>query len=124
MEKNTVWAIVLSSIVLVVFMILQPIIFPKSTVVPSANETVTAAPEVVTENTVVSSEETSESAVGEVDDLEDEYYIEENFTITTNKARVTFTNRGGDIVSYELIEHEDGEANIEMAENNDNNANQ
>ena len=117
MEKNTVWAIVLSSIVLVVFMILQPIIFPKSTVVPSANEAVTAAPEVVTENTVVSSEEPSESAVGEVDDLEDEYFIEENFTITTNKARVTFTNRGGDIVSYELLEHEDGEGSIEMADN-------
>ena len=50
--------------------------------------------------------------VEEVDDLEDQFFIEENFTITTENVKVTFTNRGGDIIGYELLNHQDGEANI------------
>ena len=111
MEKNTVWAIVLSILVLVVFTFLQPIFFPMTTV-PSTTEIVEG------EDVVIVEENTYDSAqVSDIDDLEDEFFIEENFTITTKNVKVTFTNRGGDIIGYELLNHQDGTANIEMADN-------
>ncbi len=43
----------------------------------------------------------------------------EEFTITTNRAKVLLTNRGGDIVSYKLIEHLDKDTGegVEMVDN-------
>ena len=111
MDKNTVWAIVLSALVLVVFTFLQPILYPMDTTLPPAEENV----ESVVEAEVVDAG--SDVAVGDADDLIDEFFIEENFTITTEKVKVTFTNRGGDIIGYELLDHQDGEANINMADN-------
>ena len=109
MDKNTVWAIVLSSLVLLVFTFLQPIVNPVTTV-PTTTEVV----EAIEESTVTAVES---SNIGEPDYLEDEYFIEENFTITTNNVKVTFTNRGGDIIGYELLNHKDGDAYIQMADN-------
>ena len=109
MDKNTVWAIVLSSLVLLVFTFLQPIVNPVTTV-PTTTEVV----EPIEESTVTAVES---SNIGEPDYLEDEYFIEENFTITTNNVKVTFTNRGGDIIGYELLNHKDGDAYIQMADN-------
>ena len=109
MDKNTVWAIVLSCLVLLVFTFLQPIVNPVTTV-PTTTEVV----EPIEESTVTAVES---SNIGEPDYLEDEYFIEENFTITTNNVKVTFTNRGGDIIGYELLNHNDGEAPIQMADN-------
>lgn len=111
MDKNTVWAIVLSALVLVVFTFLQPILYPMDTTLPPAEENV----ESVVEAEVVDAG--SDVAVGDADDLIDEFFIEENFTITTEKVKVTFTNRGGDIIGYELLDHQDGESNINMADN-------
>ena len=70
--------------------------------------------EAIEESTVTAVES---SNIGEPDYLEDEYFIEENFTITTNNVKVTFTNRGGDIIGYELLNHKDGDAYIQMADN-------
>lgn len=109
MDKNTVWAIVLSCLVLLVFTFLQPIVNPVTTV-PTTTEVV----EPIEESTVTAVES---SNIGEPDYLEDEYFIEENFTITTNNVKVTFTNRGGDIIGYELLNHKDGDAYIQMADN-------
>ena len=111
MDKNTVWAIVLSALVLVVFTFLQPILYPMDTTLPPAEENV----ESVVDAEVVDAG--SDVAVGDADDLIDEFFIEENFTITTEKVKVTFTNRGGDIIGYELLDHQDGESNINMADN-------
>lgn len=43
----------------------------------------------------------------------------QEFVISTNKAKVTFTNRGGDITSYKLLEHKDKEtgSGVEMVNN-------
>ena len=109
MDKNTVWAIVLSCLVLLVFTFLQPIVNPVTTV-PTTTEVV----EAIEESTVTAVES---SNVENLDYLDDEYFIEENFTITTNNVKVTFTNRGGDIIGYELLNHNDGEAPIQMADN-------
>ena len=32
---------------------------------------------------------------------------EEQFTVNTGKAKIVLTNKGGDIISYELLEHND-----------------
>ena len=109
MDKNTVWAIVLSSLVLLVFTFLQPIVNPVTTV-PTTTEVV----EPIEESTVTAVESTN---IENLDYLDDEYFIEENFTITTNNVKVTFTNRGGDIIGYELLNHKDGDAYIQMADN-------
>ena len=109
MDKNTVWAIVLSSLVLLVFTFLQPIVNPVTT-----DLTTTEVVEPIEESTVIAVESTN---IENLDYLDDEYFIEENFTITTNNVKVTFTNRGGDIIGYELLNHKDGEAPIQMADN-------
>jgi len=111
MDKNTVWAIVLSSLVLIVFTFLQPILYPMNTTTPATE----VSGEAVIESEVVDAG--TDVAVGDADDLIDEFFVEENFTITTNKVKVTFTNRGGDIVGYELLDHKDGDVAIEMADN-------
>ena len=113
MDKNTVWAIVLSTLVLVVFTFLQPILFPMNTT-PAISEN----SEIVEGSIIEGVDNNSDiPQVGEIDDVEDQYFIEENFTITTENVKVTFTNRGGDIIGYELLNHQDGEAFIEMADN-------
>ena len=116
MNKNTVWAIVLSTLVLVVFTFLQPIINPMKTIEPAKTQVEEVVSPVVVE-AVEKSFENSEPLIGEVDDLLDTYFIEENFNITTNKVNVTFTNRGGDIIGYELLDHKDGENFVQMADN-------
>lgn len=116
MNKNTVWAIVLSTLVLVVFTFLQPIINPIKTIEPAKTQVEEVVSPVVVE-AVEKSFENSEPLIGEVDDLLDTYFIEENFNITTNKVNVTFTNRGGDIIGYELLDHKDGENFVQMADN-------
>ena len=118
MEKNTVWAISLSTVVLVGFFAVQTFLFP-----PKAQEQNQAENQVEQNSAVVENEagktENSEvildssetnlvAAENSISESGEEITLtEENFTITTNKVKVTFTNRGGDIVSYELIEKDD-----------------
>ena len=123
MEKNTVWAIGLSTVVLVGFFAAQTFLFPpqKNQAQNEEQKTEVASsenPENASEvqNQAVGSDSTintveSESIVAVADKSasgeSSENLTEEKFTITTNKVAVTFTNRGGDIVSYELIEKDD-----------------
>ena len=122
MEKNTVWAIGLSTVVLVGFFAAQTFLFPpqKNQAQNEEQKTETASsenPENASEvqNQALGSDSAgsteSESIVVSSDksaaDESSENLTEEKFTITTNKVAVTFTNRGGDIISYELIEKDD-----------------
>ena len=117
MEKNTVWAIGLSTVVLVGFFAAQTFLFPpqpQEQNQQAENQTEQDATVVENEagNAEVSSNEilSSESVIvaSEISNAEStENLSEENFTITTNNVKVTFTNRGGDIVSYELIEKDE-----------------
>lgn len=108
MEKNTVWAITLSTIVLVGFFAAQTYLFPNRNAVqnqPETNSVETAidnSDKAQPEHSVVAG--SREYFLPEESDSE---LSEELFTITTNKVRVTFTNKGGDIVGYELIEKDD-----------------
>lgn len=116
MDKNTIWAITLSTIVLVVFMFVQNTFFspPQSETLPS-QETVAKADDLET------AEQTDVLKTKSL--LNDEFVDNENtlseqeFVITTDLVRVRFSNRGGDVIGYELLNHQDGDAGVEMAKN-------
>ena len=67
MDKNTVWAIVLSCLVLLVFTFLQPIVNPVTT-----DLTTTEVAEAIEESAVTAVES---SNVENLDYLDDEYFI-------------------------------------------------
>lgn len=111
MEKNTVWAIVLSIIVLVGFSFLQPLLYPVNTEIPATSEVEQQIP--VAESTI------SESIISNnlFAEIEEESIAENTYTIKTNKVKVTFTNRGGDIIGYEILDAKDESKNVQMADN-------
>jgi YidC/Oxa1 family membrane protein insertase len=112
MEKNTLIAIVLSTIVLITFTVLQTVVFP-----PKPAEEIVVEQEVplvteITENEGISSDTLAMAYPDDEESLQ-----EEEIVILTNKAKITLSNRGGDIIGYELLEHRDGESGVEMADN-------
>lgn len=95
MNKNTIWAIVLSSAVVIVSMAIQTRLFPSNRVeTENFSETVQSDDE----NIVQKEEKKILIAENEINNS----LKEENFTINTNKAEIIFTNKGGDIISYKL----------------------
>ena len=118
MNKNSILAVVLSGLVLFAYIFVQTKFFSP-------------VPQTAEENNVEQIEEENDSSAENVtlnDEVEfkvadenetKEIIAEKNFVIETNKVRVTFTNRGGDVTSIELINHEDSKTKkpVEMAEN-------
>ena len=108
MDKNTIIAIVLSALVIIVGFAIQTYFFPPLRQSQSETSAGTAAApqEAPTQ---------SLSAIVEEDaGAPDDSAAEELFVIETDLVKVTFTNRGGDILSY-LIKEDNGQA-IEMAD--------
>lgn len=112
MEKNTLIAIVLSTIVLITFTVLQTVVFP-----PKPAEEVVVEQEVPLTAEVVASEGVSSGSLAMAYSDSEEAIQEQEIVINTGKARITLTNRGGDVIGYELLEHRDGESGVEMADN-------
>lgn len=116
MEKNTIWAIALSTVVLVGFFAVQTIFFP----VRKAQEQSQAAQQQVVQEQAASAADSGPavSALGGIVS-DGEAVAEQTFTIETDKVRAVFTNRGGDIISYELKEHLDRDTGrgVEMVNN-------
>lgn len=112
MEKNTAWAIGLSTVVLVGFFFVQSYLMPKPENVQTNQTTA------VTQETSATDKETEEVQKSLIES-EVSTVQEEQFVLETEKVKVIFTNRGGDIVSYELKNHSDSETKqfIQMAEN-------
>lgn len=101
MEKKTIIAIVLSTLVIIASLVLQQIIFPVKNSVPVENETVQV------EENIENSQNSEESVLSSNDNLviekEAKDVIEEQkVTINTGLAEIVLTNKGGDIVSYLL----------------------
>ncbi len=95
MDKNTVWAIGLSTVVIVGSLFIQTKFFPPQQQVQNLE---------TTEEPVSSSEEVSTSKNVQVSTINSAIPEKaEEFVIETNKARITFTNVGGDIIGYELL---------------------
>lgn len=112
MEKNTLIAIVLSTIVLITFTVLQTVVFP-----PKPAEEIVVEQEVPLATEITENEGISSDTLAMAYPDDEESLQEEEIVILTNKAKITLSNRGGDVIGYELLEHRDGESGVEMADN-------
>ncbi|GMO29233.1 MAG: membrane protein insertase YidC [Termitinemataceae bacterium] len=119
MEKKTVLAIVLSIVVIIVYYSAMQIFFPpappsqtESTAqsLPSpANNTEAATPPAV--NTAAAKNEKNEVYAVEDEALNsDAEYVE----VETDLLRIKLSSAGGDIVSFKLKEHKDGDELVDM----------
>ncbi len=116
MEKNTKWAIFLATLVFVGSFAAQLFLFPqKKTSAISQDSSKTTDVEQSQAESNLTIQNLSGISVSENENK----IAEETFTIETNKIRVVLTNRGGDIISYELKDHLDRDTNrgVEMINN-------
>ncbi len=107
-------AVVLSALVLIGYTIVQVKFFPK----PQQSQ----ATEQITADAAHAEGEAANAQVqsfAQAEDTNEPVITEQQYVIETKKARVTFTNKGGDIVGYELLDHKDNKTGrgVEMAEN-------
>lgn len=125
MDRNTVAAIVLSTLVIIGGFTLQSKLFPpQNPSQPGATADSAQKNEgsVIAESEVVASLDAPVGetvASGELLSPEGSTVapiVEETYTIETDLVSVTFTNKGGDIVSYKLKQHSDRQNQVEMAE--------
>ena len=128
MDKNTIWAIVLSSLVLFASFFIQSKFFSKPQ--PAENTEVQSQTLQNTANTPsavnavqgsdsmrLSAADSAEEPVEDEDADTEEVLEEREYVIETKTIKVRFTNRGGDIIGYELKDHSDGGTPVQMAEN-------
>lgn len=116
MDKNTITAIVLSTIVIIAGFTAQSIFFPPAAV--PETETTALVNEAVPSSETLSAGASAESAESAAlaSATDDEVISEERPVIETPLVRVEFSNRGGDVISYKLKEHKAGEDYLEMAD--------
>ena len=113
MNKNTIIAIVLSTIVVLASLILQPMLFPNTANNVAESENVTE------ETSAVKVEEEKKDLSLIVEEESDKNVEEQFFEITTKNAQIVLTNRGGDMISYKLLNHIDVDTKdgIQMVDN-------
>ena len=115
MDKNTVWAIALSTVVIGAFMVLQATVFA-----PQRQNGAAAAeqPAAISADALPGNSQGAAPVLIASSDAE-EAVSEQTLTIVTDKIKAVFTNRGGDIIGYELLNHVDTDTNkgVEMADN-------
>ena len=118
MNKNTVIAMVLSGLVIAAAMFVQYKFFPPAPIQQqSASASTTEQQAEVPQNTFVA--ETAPADFGVLETPDETVIGEQIVTVKTNVAEITFTNRGGDIISYKLLEHNNskGDSFVEMVKN-------
>lgn len=118
MDKNTIWAITLSTIVIIGAFLIQPLIFPNK----NQNDVVqTEVTEQVQQGQETTAELTAAETVAEAEEpaATEEAVMEQTFTVDTGLAEVVLTNKGGDIISYKLKNHFDVDTNsgVELSDN-------
>ena len=121
MDKNTVWAIVLSTLVIIATYFMMPKLFP-SMARNNQNQVATENTEenVNVEELSLETENEELSVSDKVENLESEEEIpEETITVVTDLAEIVLTNRGGDIISYKLLNHLDTETHdgVQLSDN-------
>ncbi len=124
MDKNTIWAIVLSTLVIIASYLILPKFFPglnpafgRQTAQTEIEETAAEPQEFSLDTTA---EEVSElSVASEIEDEDQPALTEQKYTIKTDKVEVVFTNKGGDIISYKLLDHMDMDTNdyVQLSDN-------
>ena len=131
MDKNTIWAIVLSTLVIVGSYFLLPKVFGTK----NKNTTTSNPVEVIAEDSVADNQagqtevltdtmfdDETNALLSEAEAAEEENEvpaIEQKITINTGVAEVIFTTKGGDILSYKLVGHNDKETNdfVQLSDN-------
>ncbi len=117
MDKNTILAIILSSIVLFGYFVFDALyLMPKR---QAAQESQLAEQQLQEQQKEEKAEELNALiSSGEDEELQEGETVQE-YTITTSKAKIVLTNRGGDVVSYQLLEHLDKDTGkgVEMVDN-------
>lgn len=109
-NKNSIIAISLSAAVLIVYFCVQQFVFNKK---KSADIEPTTVAEQQVESGAADAATTTAAdtnTAGELKEATDEtveVLNEEIYTVETNKFKVVFTNKGGDVKSFELKEHTD-----------------
>jgi YidC/Oxa1 family membrane protein insertase len=126
MDKNTIWAIVLSTLVIIGSYLILPKFFPGLNMMgfgQQANaQTTTEETAEPQEFSLDDSAEVSELSIAADYDEESEdqpALVEQKYTITTDKVEAVFTNKGGDIISYKLLDHKDMDTNdfVQLSDN-------
>ena len=116
MEKNTIIAVVLSCLVIVATFFVQYKFFPPvEQPVQTVEEVASVQDEQVNSQNAVNSEISSATSL--IVSEEQETLEEQTFVIKTNLVEAKFTNRGGDLISYKLLNHKDGSDFVQMADN-------
>lgn len=121
MDKNTILAIVLSTIVLIGYFFFDTLYMqPKRLAAAEAQQ---ASEQVEAEEAEQKAEELSalisDSSAADADSALQEDIPVQELKLSTNKAEVVLTNKGGDIVSYRLIGHKDKDTGkgVQMVDN-------
>lgn len=118
MDKNSIIAVALSSLVLIgSFFIQSKYIMPKKQAQAEAQAAeMQAQNQLEKEKVKEENEKISASFAEEMSETTENVAVQE-YEITTNKAKVVFTNKGGDVLSYKLLQHQDKETGdgVEMA---------
>ncbi len=126
MDKNTIWAIVLSTLVIIGSYLILPKFFPGLNMMgfgQQANaQTTTEETAEPQEFSLDDSAEVSELSIAADYDEESEdqpALVEQRYTIKTDKVEAVFTNKGGDIISYKLLDHKDMDTNdfVQLSDN-------
>ncbi|MBQ9627572.1 MAG: membrane protein insertase YidC [Treponema sp.] len=119
MDRNTIMAVVLSALVLIGYTIVQVKFFPKPQQSQATEQTAADAAQAEGEAEKAEAANAQVQSFVQAEDTNEPVITEQQYVIETKKARVTFTNKGGDIVSYELLDHKDNKTGrgVEMAEN-------
>lgn len=114
MKKNTVLAIVLSSLVIMTSMFIQYKFFP-----PEASEVKIEKMETVEKDDLEKDTLFDKVALERFIVVGTQTLQEKTYTIETPLVHVVFTNNGGDILSYRLKEYKEssGEDGVEMVKN-------
>ena len=130
MDKNTIWAIVLSTLVIIASYLILPKFFPGLNMMGLGNKNVqnqteqteSAEPQeldlsAMEENAAVFAD--GDETEGEVEEEGQPALTEQKYTIRTDKVEVVFTNKGGDIISYKLLDHKDMDTNdfVQISDN-------
>lgn len=119
MDKNTIIAIVLSTLVIVAGFSAQALLFPSKPAVEVPETTLpVAAPDttIVNDGASLSVESSSPADTAFADSGITESIAEETAVIETDLVHVEFTNKGGDILSYKLKDHAQNDTFVEMAD--------
>ena len=130
MEKNTILAVVLSTLVLIGFYVIRGKYFPPPAPVEHSESAAAPVDSIVQDNSSLQAEnapfpleEASAQQTAELQAMIDPGPKEvERIKIETELMEVILTNAGGDMVSFKLKEHFDKEENVNMILSGENEA--